>query len=431
MEWELDLRLLEHQKRVFWNPARNIVYVKGRRAGGTEGAVRAVLDRMLPGDLPAGLKPYRKALWVDTVHRNINRYVKRYFAPRLRPLPAIMPNGEPGWHWNGQDLVLSLWNGAYIDFGSSQHPESMEGFGYDVIIVNEAGIILWNEGLYYETLVPMGMEGEGADWWFIGTPKGRNLLNQMYQWGEDGQEGWAAIRHTSFENPLVNREVIERFSRTMPEKTYRQEILAEFLDDANFFSNVAAAFRGQMEKEGEIGIGYTIGLDLAREEDFTVAWVGRADQRRGVLCDRYNKLPWPEQVRRIENLARRFNNAHVVADATGLGGLYAVDDLAAAGVAVEPFTFTSDSKAELMHNLAVELEQARLALYSHPETREELHAYRRTFTAGGKEKFEAPAPLHDDCVCALALMLHGMGWGGAGKPEIFMIPGIGSRTEEF
>ena len=422
MELTLDLRLMPHQKPVFRSTARNVVYAKGRRAGGTEGAARALLDKLIGGET-------HKALWVDTVHRNINRYIKRYFMPRLRKL--VLPNGKPGWHWQGQDLVLTLFNGNYIDFGSAQHPESLEGFGYDLIVLNEAGIILFNEDLYYSTLLPMGMEGPGAQWWFVGAPKGSKLFATMFAWGQDPEmPDWESFRHTSFDNPLVNADLIRRFSKHMPEKTYRQEILAEFLDDANFFANVAAAFRGEKEDEGEGGIAYCIGLDLAREEDFTVAWVGRSDQRRGVLCDRYSKMPWPAQVERIAELSARFNNAQVIADATGLGGLYAVDDLRHAGVSVEAFTFTSKSKAELMHNLAVDLEQSRLALYPHDVTRNELISIQRTFTPSGTERFEAPQGLHDDCVMALGLMVYGFGAvREVGDGVIFTAPGIGARRD--
>lgn len=422
MEVTLDLKLLPHQRDVFRCPVRNIVYAKGRRAGGTEGAVRALLDRMIGGEVS-------KALWVDTVHRNINRYLKRYFIPRLRGL--VLPNGKPGWHWQGNDLVLTLFNGSYIDFGSAQNPESLEGFGYDLIVLNEAGIILFNEDLYYSTLLPMGVEGAGAQWWFVGAPKGSALFSTMFAWGQDPEmPDWKSFRHTSFDNPIVNAELIRRVAKYMPEKIYRQEILAEFIDDANFFANVCAAFRGAKEDAGEIGIPYYIGLDLAREDDFTVAWVGRADQRRGVMCDRYSKMPWPLQVARIAELSARFNSAIVIADATGLGGLYAVDDLRHAGVSVEAFTFTSKSKAELMHNLAVDLEQERLALYDHDVTRNELTSIQRTFTPSGGERFEAPQGLHDDSVMALGLMVYGFGAARAvSDGEVFTSPGVASRRD--
>jgi hypothetical protein len=47
------------------------------------------------------------------------------------------------WSWNAMKLCLSFSaevGGGWIDFGSAQHPELMEGFGYRRIGLNEAGL---------------------------------------------------------------------------------------------------------------------------------------------------------------------------------------------------------------------------------------------------------------------------------------------------
>ena len=105
-----ELTYLKHQPQVFDCPARNVVYAKGRRAGGTRGAATRLIELAIE-------HPGSRHLWVDTVRRNIERYVARYFRPML-------PQGA--YRWNGLTQVLEFGNGSYCDFASAERPESME-----------------------------------------------------------------------------------------------------------------------------------------------------------------------------------------------------------------------------------------------------------------------------------------------------------------
>ena len=416
----LDLSFLEHQRPVFNSEARYVVYAKGRRAGGTEGAARKALQLMLIDH------PGCAILWVDTVHRNILRYVKRYFLPRLRPLPQSI-GGEEMYRWRVMEKTLSFYNGSYIDFGSADNPENLEGFAYDYIFLNEAGIILWNAELYHSTLAPMAIEGKGAKWFFVGAPKGKNLFAEFFARGQNPDEpDWESFRHTSADNPIVNKSYVEEMRKRMPEQLFRQEILAEFIDDAGFFKNLETLVGAPREVEGASGIEYVIGLDLAKQVDYTVAWVGRLDSRRGVYCERYNRLEWPTQVLRIKELARLFNNAVVLLDATSFGGAIAMDDISAAGVSVVPMVFTPRTKEEVLTALAVDIEQERLKICHHEETMAEMRAFQQISLVGGTTRLSAPPGFHDDCVIALALM----NWQ-FGRPasfavnDVMTVPGIG------
>ncbi len=417
---KLDLSFLEHQRPVFNSKARYVVYAKGRRAGGTEGAARKCLQLVLVDH------PGCAILWVDTVHRNILRYVKRYFLPRLRPLPQSS-GGEEVYRWRVMEKTMSFYNGSYIDFGSADNPENLEGFAYDYIFLNEAGIILWNEDLYHSTLAPMAIEGAGAQWFFIGAPKGKNLFSKFFQMGLNPDEpDWASFRHISSDNPIVNKDYVEKMRKRMPEQLFRQEILAEFIDDAGFFKNLDTLVGAVREVSGASGIEYVIGLDLAKQVDYTVAWVGRLDSRTGVYCERYNRLAWPTQVLRIKELARLFNNAVVLLDATSFGGAIATDDLAAAGVSVVPMVFTPRTKEEVLTALAVDIEQERLRICHHEETGTEMRAFQQITLPGGTTRLSAPPGFHDDCVIALALMNWQFGRPASFSVEdVVGIPGIG------
>lgn len=98
------------QLPIFDCTKRYVVYVKGRRAGGTHGAVNRLVEI-------AFRSPQSRHLWVDTIHRNIGRYVRRYFMRGI---------AHTGASYNSQLHVLNFPNGSYCDFGSAERPENLE-----------------------------------------------------------------------------------------------------------------------------------------------------------------------------------------------------------------------------------------------------------------------------------------------------------------
>lgn len=387
------MTFLPHQPQVYDSTAPNVVYAKGRRAGGTMGAVHRLVEL-------AHRRPASRHLWVDTVHRNIDRVVARYFRPRL---------AGTAWRWNGGRKELRFESGAFCDFGSAERPENLEGFAYDFIWVNEAGHVLHDESLYYNTLLPMVLEAGSAQLFFIGAPKGPGLFQRMYDWGRDrALPDWQSFRHSSYTNPFLDRKALQRLRRHMPEREYRQEILAEFVaGEGAVFRDVERLVRAEPEAAPAAGAPYVLGVDLARYGDFTVVWAGRADTRTGVYCDRFRRIPWRQQVERIAALARHYGGAPVYADATGAGDPVC-EDLRAAGVAVEPVVLSAARKRDLIDALAVAIEQERLRIVPHGPTRRELEAYEHTPLPSGGSRTGAPGGGHDDCVIALALCHWGM-----------------------
>ena len=397
---DLDIWFYPHQLSVFGSGHRNVVYVKGRRAGGTVGAVNRLIQIAHDRD-----KPGSRHLWVDTVHRNMERYVRRLFEPRL---------SGTKYKWRSSTGTLHFQGGAYCDFGSAQKPESLAGFGYDYIWLNEAGIILRDERIYYEFLQPMMLEARDAQFFVIGSPKGGGLFKLMFEWGQDaGNDLWTSFRHPSAINPMLNPQELEYMKDHMPERTYRQEILAEFVEgEGAVFRGVERMARAEPEQEARPGAPYVMGVDLARYRDYTVVWVGRADTCAGVYCDRFRRIPWPGQVERIAAISRRFGFAPIYVDATGVGDPIA-EDLKFGGLPVEAVVLTASRKQRLIDSLALAIEQERLAIIPHEQTLRELTAYEHSVLPSGHSRTAAPPGGHDDCVIALALCHWGMSARGS------------------
>jgi len=227
---QLNLKYTQNQTEFLFNhksSARFIIVPCGRRWGKTKGAANGAMEFLMEG---------KKILWGDTISGNIDRYLDRYFKPEL--ISAEIP-----YSWSTQKKVLSTpLSKGYIDFRSADRPENWEGFGYDIIILNEAGIILKNDYLYTNAVLPMLMDSPGSKLFAIGTPKGRETKEgkehryfSLYKRAKDNDPAFDLFQFSSYDNPFLSQTDVKELEdemQTMNPQMVQQEIYAQFVDGA-------------------------------------------------------------------------------------------------------------------------------------------------------------------------------------------------------
>jgi hypothetical protein len=199
----------------------------------------------------------------------------------------------------------------------------------------------------------------------------------------------------------------ERFAperARLPDRVFRQEYGAEFLEGSgSVFAHVRDCATGTWT-EPKRGGRYWAGLDLAKVEDYTVLLI-MDEQRNVVFVDRFHRLDWGTQVARIEGQVRRYNDARVHCDVTGVGDpIY--EALRKENLEVVAYPFTPKSKTALVNALVLMLEQRSIALPTPelwPDGIDELEAFEYSVTESGNVRMSSPGGGHDDCVMALAL----------------------------
>jgi hypothetical protein len=236
---------------------------------------------------------------------------------------------------------------------------------------------------------------------FTGTPKGQNWYFQLWTKGQDPlQQDYKSWSFPSSTNPYLDPKEIQEFARDMPEMALRQELYAEFLRDVgSVFRNVESLVKGSLEPPNQ-GKTYVMGCDVAKHQDFTVAVILDSD---GQLCafERYGELDWELQIKRIAELCLQYH-ARLLIDASGVGDPL-FDRLQRSGLHVDGYKFTSASKAELVENLSMMIDQKAISYPNIPELINELKLFGYTTSKGGTVQYGAPSGYHDDCVIALAL----------------------------
>lgn len=380
------IRVPKFLREAFLCTALIVVIKAGRRTGKTYNWVIWLIV-MLDNE------PNRAGLWVDTKHANIDKYVERYFKPILKKM-----NHWDDCNWNQQKKVLVLHNGSYIDFGSAERAENMEGFGYDYAVLNEGGIIFKKASLWENTIYPMIKHAKTR---IIGTPKGKNTFETLYR-------RYTHFSFSAYDSPFWTAEEIQLAKETMTAEAFRQEIMAEFLKGAGaVFRRINEGVAGKLLDGPEEGKRYVLGADLAKHQDFTVIFVADADAKQVVYHERFNQIDWPLQKQRIANAYSLFKCESGVLDATGVGDAI-FDDLLAMGLNLEGFKFTNTTKSELVSNLSVAMDNGNIHYPEIPELLDELEMYAYEQRANGTFTYSAPEGFHDDEVMALGLVNRAM-----------------------
>jgi hypothetical protein len=303
-------------------------------------------------------------------------------------------------------LELVLKNGTPIKFLSADNPDRIRSNRFLFCGVDEAATCKDLGELVEKILRPALVDSKGP-LMLQGTPKGRNGFWDYAQKGIKHEDGWTTYHFTTWDNPTLDRAELDGLKRTMPDLIYRQEIMAEFLEEcAAVFRGVDDCVRGQYRDKAEPGACYVMGCDIAKHSDFTVLTIVDTIHRQVVAWQRFNGLSWGLQVGRIAQTAREWNDALVVLDSTGVGdAIY--DQAAAAGVRLLPYKFTNETKAQLVETLALEIEGGRIHWPENDILREELKAFEYEILPGGKCRYNAPSGKHDDAVISLALAVNG------------------------
>lgn len=311
---------------------------------------------------------------------------------------------------NEQEKQLRLITGGVVDFWTLDDPNSGRGRKYTRAVVDEAAMARNLEEAWTKAIRPTLADYRG-DAWFLSTPKGRNFFWRIYTKGLDPAEAeWAAWSFPTRTNKVISEEEIEAARLELPDRVFRQEFLAEFIEESG------GVFRGVAESVDEgrsadepprADTPYFMGVDLARVEDFTVLSVVDEHDRQ-VAFERFNQISWERQIAAIVALADRYR-ADVILDSTGVGDPI-FERLRDAGLAVTPYQFTASSKPRLIDHLAMRIERGEARNMDLPVQTAELMAFEYQMTPSRHVRMNAPEGMHDDCVIARALA----SWGATG-----------------
>lgn len=308
---------------------------------------------------------------------------------------------------NATEHRIELVTGGTVEMWSLDGGNAGRSRKYARAIVDEAAMVPDLLTVWSDAIRPTLTDLRG-DAWFLSTPRGRNDFWQLYQHGLDPlRNEWACWQMPTATNPFIDAREIEAARRDNPERSFQQEYLAEFLEDSAVFRKIREAATAKYQGYAQDGISshpkhrYVIGVDLAKYEDYSVFTVIDTTTKEQCHMDRSNRIDYTMQIKRLEDLCKRFEAKSVVMESNANDTT--IELARKVGLPIREFRTTNESKQNIIEGLMLGLEQGKLKILNDPVLIGELQAFEATRLPGGGLRYAAPAGYHDDTVMALAL----------------------------
>ena len=391
----MDLpRLRPDQYAIATHPAKTKILSMGRRWGKT------VLGGALVG---ITLQQHGRVAWIAPTYKN-TRPMWRWL---LMATAADAKAKRLTVHKS--DRTITTRRGGFLGMYSGENIDSIRGEAFHLVVLDEAARL--PEDAWTDAIMPTLADLDG-DAVLISTPKGKNWFFTQWIQGQEGRDDVKSWVAPTCANPMPTiQRAFERVRGLVSERTFKQEWLAEFIDDGSVFRNILESATAPRQDGPQGGATYVAGVDWALSTDFTVLTIIDATNRRVAYIDRFNGVDYSLQRQRIAAACERFHVAAVIAEENAMGKPNN-DELRRMGLPVRDFTTTNASKAELVEGLAAAFEQGNIKIIHDPVLIAELQAFGAERLPGGMTRYSAPSGGHDDCVMSLALA-----WYAAVKPR--------------
>lgn len=305
--------------------------------------------------------------------------------------------------------IECIQTGSILECRTAENPVALLGATLTGLIIDEAAEItqdVWEQRLEPTLTVKKG--------WciMISTPlTEENWFHQLYIKARSGELTDASAFHfTSYDNPYQDKASLDKIRQRIPDYRFRQQYLAEAQHDSGLvFKQVDSVVFGELEPPKPGRNNYVLGWDPARERDYSVVVVIDRTNGHVVHFDRSTDVGWDTQQEKVLKIAKRYNNAKIIMDATGLGDplLFSLQSKALRDrvpVYIEPFKISTNKiKVELIENLAIMIQEWSITFPDIPPLLHELKVFRYYESDAGNTRYDHPKGDHDDCVMALAL----------------------------
>lgn len=393
---ELEISLKRpHPKQLDFidSPALRKVICAGRRSGKTTGVATLSVEEFLEG---------KRILYAAPTQEQTDRYWQEVKVALDEPIRAGV------FYKNETRRIIELpGTEQRIRAKTAWDADGLRGDYASVLILEEYSLM--NPDTWDEVGSPMMLDTNG-DAIFIFTPKRKNHAFQLYQRAIADDTGrWGTWHFTSHDNPYLSKEALAEITQDMTDATYRQEILAEFLEsEGQIFRNLGACMNApKTTPEEHRGHRKVAGLDWAKQTDFTATSIICATCGYEIAKDRFNRIDYHFQRDRLKAFYELWEVDHIEGEANSIGEPN-IEELQRDGLPIVGFQTTAQSKPPLIESLALCFEKAECQFIPDLIWTGELEAYEVKVSAIGRSSYSAPSGMNDDTVIARALAWRGV-----------------------
>lgn len=309
---------------------------------------------------------------------------------------------------NGSSLCIETVTGSKLQFFSAEQGNALRGQTFTHMINDEFSFHKQEQPdgtkLWYDIMSPT-LKVRGKKCLFVGTPLGKNnILYEMYQRGlSDDFPDYVSILKNIYDDGFITPEEIEKTKRDIPEISFRQEYLCEWLEDGlTFFQGYSDCF----DIDKWTGDKCWIGIDFSSDGQDSTICAKISDNGSVEIFEAKGTLDM--KYRQIADYIDKNNPVAVYAENNGVGSpmIGEVKKLVRHRSKIYEWTTTNSSKEEIVSDLAVAIANREVHfIKSDGKLYNELGNFVVTVSKTRKLTFAARGSGHDDTVLATCIAL--------------------------
>ena len=330
--------------------------------------------------------PNKKAGWISPVYSQ----AKNVFDQITSSAKDIIESS------NRMETNITFINGSSIKFLSGDSPDSIRGFRFNFLVIDEMAFI--KERTVDQVILPT-LNPNGKKCLMISTPKGKN---HFYTWFN--KEEVVSTRFKLEDCPYIKQELIDTAKSSLPPDIFRQEFEAAFVDSSNdVFVNVdKVSIIGQYEVAR--GQDCYIGIDTGLSDDASVlTLISPIGKVLNMVT--LNNTDLNSVATSFDSVLQGYNVIGGYIEVNGIGrGTY--DLLKDKYRKVKPFTTNINNKTDMVRKLINDIETATIELPSDelcPALHTEFGQYTYKLSPTGKMSFGHINGGHDDHIDSLMM----------------------------
>lgn len=298
------MQLHEHQRAIVRSPARFKIIRGGRRGGKTALETETIAFKAVS-------KPDQYIFYICPTQLQARSIIWESLKTRLASIAVAneqrLELKVPTQHGRTSLIKVAGWENRENFRGQKAHHIT-----FDETDTCKDFFMGWQE-IFRPALIDTAGSAD-----FIGTPKKENPNLRRLEKEAEGDVEWQAFHFTSWDNPSLPKEELEKAKAEMDATTYRQEILAEYVENEGALFKYAALL--DMFSNSVIKDHKYLTIDIADDgSDKTVFafWHGLELYR----IDQYAQLQTDGIINQIRESAAQETvpYSHIAVDAIGVG----------------------------------------------------------------------------------------------------------------
>lgn len=310
---------------------------------------------------------------------------------------------------NGSDFFIETIYGSTLNFYSAEQGSSLRGQTFTHVICDEFafhkqeqpdGTHLWND------ILSPTLKARGKKCIWVSTPLGKsNILYEMFLRGlSDDFPQYVSVLKTIEDDGFVTPEQIEEIRKSIPDISFRQEYLCEWLDDGmTFFQGFSDCFDiDTVRKTNKCWVG--VDLSGNGEDATMVTSINEYDEVEQFKIEGTFDMKY----RQIANIIDRLNPVAAYLENNGVGApmINEIKKLVKHKSKIHEWNTSNSSKEEIVSNMAVKIaDKAIHFLKDDKELYVEMGSFIVTVSKTRKLTFAAKSGKHDDRILSACIAL--------------------------